>query len=89
MLAAPRGFEQNRVRAAALLKLGKPDQALSAAEQAIALRPDAATALEARGLTLVVLGRTQEAIADLRRALALNPDLRDGKTALARLSSHP
>lgn len=85
LLAAPRGSDQYRLRALALLKLGKADQALPAAEQALSLRPDSLVALETRGLIFEALGRKEEAIADLKRVLSLSSLLPASRDALIRL----
>lgn len=49
------------------------DQALAEADQAIALNPSDAFAIDARGDILLWLGRLDEAIATLQTALALDP----------------
>lgn len=50
---------------------GKNDEALAEAEAAVALAPDSATTLTARGDALAALGRTDEAKADYARALEI------------------
>lgn len=56
-------------------------EALRCYDQALALRPDFAMALNSRGFVLQDLGRLQEATEDFSRAVALAPDL-----AMARLN---
>ena len=56
-------------------------------EKSLELRPDAAGALEARGLIFEALGRKQEAVADFRRGRARRPNRQISKDALKRLGA--
>lgn len=56
------------------LKLGKPEQALEALEQALSHDPDAADALQHRALALNMLGRHEAALGDWTRVLRLRPE---------------
>lgn len=55
-------------------RLSRPEDALVAWGQLLAIEPDHAVALHEQGLTLHWLGRTAEAIAMLERACAVDPD---------------
>ncbi|QAY76392.1 50S ribosomal protein L11 methyltransferase [Sphingosinicella sp. BN140058] len=55
-------------------RLSRPEDALVAWDQLLAIDPDHAVALHEQGLTLHWLGRTAEAIAMLERACAVDPD---------------
>ncbi|WP_084253326.1 tetratricopeptide repeat protein [Sphingomonas pituitosa] len=63
-------------------RLSRPEDALHAWDQLLAIEPDHAVALHEKGLTLHWLDRTEEAIASLERACALDPD---NATALGNL----
>lgn len=56
-----------------LRELGRHDQALTAIDQALALKPDHPEAWISRGTALRELGRPAEALASLDRAIALKP----------------
>jgi predicted TPR repeat methyltransferase len=62
------------------LKLGKPEEALKALDQALAEEVDAADALKHRAVALNLLGKHQPALDDLTRVLQAQPD--DGKAWL-------
>jgi tetratricopeptide (TPR) repeat protein len=62
-------------RGAALLELGRNEEALVALQQAIALAPGDADAHIQHGSALVHLGRHEEAVLSFDRALAIKPDL--------------
>ncbi len=66
-------------RGNALQQLGRHAEALTSFEQAIALRPDFATAHYNRGNALRSLRRYDEALHSLDRALALKPDWADAR----------
>ncbi|PSJ42093.1 50S ribosomal protein L11 methyltransferase [Allosphingosinicella deserti] len=55
-------------------RLSRPEDALVAWDQVLAIEPDHAVALHEQGLTLHWLGRTAEAMAMLERACAVDPD---------------
>jgi type II protein arginine methyltransferase len=55
-------------------RLSRPEDALAAWHQLLAIEPDHAVALHETGLTLHWLGRTAEAIAMLERACAIDAD---------------
>jgi len=55
-------------------RLTRPEDALTAWDQLLAIEPDHAVALHEKGLTLHWLGRTGDAIATLERANAVDPD---------------
>jgi len=55
-------------------RLTRPEDALAAWDQLLAIEPDHAVALHEKGLTLHWLGRTDAAIVTLERACALDPD---------------
>jgi hypothetical protein len=59
--------------------------ALGDAQQALALAPDDALALRARGNIYQAMGRTDEAIADYRRALERDPFRSESREALVKL----
>jgi tetratricopeptide (TPR) repeat protein len=59
--------------AVALLRAGRPAEALAAAERAVALAPGLAVAHFAAGLALRALGRDADAAPALERAVALDP----------------
>ncbi|WP_443019184.1 tetratricopeptide repeat protein [Sphingomonas sp.] len=63
-------------------RLSRPQDALLAWDQLLAIEPDHAVALHEKGLTLHWLNRTEEAIVVLERACALDPD---NATALGNL----
>lgn len=64
-------------------RLSRPEDALAAWDELLAIEPDHAVALHEKGLTLHWLGRSDEAIAPLERACALDPD---NPTALGNLA---
>ena len=53
--------------------VGQPQVSLTLFEQALALRPDFASAHANRGVALLALGRREDATASLRRAVELDP----------------
>lgn len=55
-------------------RLSRPEDALAAWDELLAIAPDDAVALHEKGLTLHWLGRTDEAIAALMRANMLDPE---------------
>lgn len=55
-------------------RLTRPEDALAAWDQLLAIEPDHPVALHEKGLTLHWLGRTAEAIATLERASTIDPD---------------
>ena len=61
-------------RAAALLELGRPHDALHNLDAAIRLQPDAIDAWNNRGVTLKALGRWSEALTSFERAIAAKSD---------------
>lgn len=63
-------------------RLSRPEDALRAWDQLLAIEPDHAVALHEKGLTLHWLNRTDEAITALERVCALDPD---NPTALGNL----
>src|SRR5262249_46332259 len=69
-------------RGAALLRLGRYDDALRDLRAAVAMRPDDVTVQFNLGRGLVLLNRLEEAIASYDRALALKPG--DPKTLWAK-----
>jgi tetratricopeptide (TPR) repeat protein len=58
----------------ALIRQGKPDQAVARFRKALAKTPNHPVAHNNLGLALLMLGRTQEAVACYRTALAIAPD---------------
>jgi tetratricopeptide (TPR) repeat protein len=62
-------------RGAALVKVGKPEDAAADFTRALARRPDNAPLLAQRGVEYFKAGNPGQAEADLERALALEPDL--------------
>lgn len=70
----------------ALLLLGRPQEALQAAEAAVQAAPDDADLLHLRGSAHLALGHTREAERDFRRALELRPDHQGALSDLARLT---
>src|SRR5262249_35012508 len=73
LLVAPRDARGHNLIAMAYLASGRPDQALSNFNAAIACRGDLAAAHGGRGDALVALGRPSEAIGSYDRALELAP----------------
>ena len=55
-------------------RLSRPEDALVAWDQLLAIEPDHQVALHEKGLTLHWLGRTEDAIVALERVVALEPD---------------
>lgn len=55
------------------LQAGEPDEAMSAAEMALASEPHYAAALAAKGRVLMALNEMEEAVETLERAVALSP----------------
>jgi lipoprotein NlpI len=55
-------------------KRGKPDEALTLADKAIALDPKNASAFLVRGVAHALLRKPNDAIADFSKAIALDPD---------------
>ncbi len=64
-------------------RLSRPEDALHAWDQLLAIEPDHLGALHEKGLTLHWLNHTEEAIATLERVVALDPD---NPTALGNLA---
>lgn len=64
-------------------RLSRPEDALQAWDQLLAIEPDHAVALHEKGLTLHWLNRTEEATATLERVVALDPE---NPTALGNLA---
>jgi predicted O-linked N-acetylglucosamine transferase (SPINDLY family) len=62
---------------AALLDLGRSEEALRNLDRALALMPDFPEAVNNRGNALLVLRRVDEALATYERAIALRPDYAD------------
>lgn len=62
-------------RGAALVKVGKPEDAAADFTNALARRPNDAVLLAQRGVEYFKAGQPEQASADLERALALNPSL--------------
>ncbi|HXO28182.1 MAG TPA: tetratricopeptide repeat protein [Thermoanaerobaculia bacterium] len=60
-------------KGAALLELGRVEDALQVLDRAVALDPNYAFGLAARGQVLHLLGRFAEALESLQRAVALDP----------------
>ena len=54
--------------------VGQPRASLALFDQALALRPDFASAHANRGVALMALGRRDEAVASLNRSVELNPE---------------
>ncbi|MBX3468762.1 MAG: DUF1570 domain-containing protein, partial [Planctomycetes bacterium] len=84
---APRFHEAVALEAAALAALGRLDEALSRADAALALRPDAADAWAARGAARFLREEFEGALGDLEVALALDP-WDDGARGLVRNVRH-
>ena len=61
----------------ALERAGRVEEALSAYDEAIALKPDHAPAFNNRGLALLAAKRAAEALASFDRALAIDPNYAD------------
>jgi tetratricopeptide (TPR) repeat protein len=75
---APRMPEAQVGRAAALRDLGRLDEALAAAELALAARPEMGGAHRLRGRLLDALGRAAEAKASLAKAAELDAQAAKG-----------
>ena len=71
--------------AAAQLMLGRHEEALAAADQALALNPEVVDLHNFRGSALEKLGRTEDALAACRKALALDNNRQDVHANLANL----
>jgi tetratricopeptide (TPR) repeat protein len=71
---------------AALVRWGRPAEALPYLRRAVALRPKGARVRLPLAQALAALGRPQEARAELERALALKPDLAEARDRLRALS---
>jgi tetratricopeptide (TPR) repeat protein len=69
--------------ATALSRAGKHEDAIAAANRALAIDPNCVDAFYIKGIALEKLGREPEAIAVLRLALAAKPDHVDSLSALA------
>jgi tetratricopeptide (TPR) repeat protein len=69
----PHDPEVQRTHSIILKILGRPDEAVNAAEAAVALDPKLPSVLNALGDALRATGRHADAIAILRRAVALQP----------------
>ena len=70
-------------RANMLSELGRPAEALSSFDRALALNPNSATDWLNRGATLHGLGRADEAIASYDRAIALDAEFLRGASSTA------
>jgi tetratricopeptide (TPR) repeat protein len=70
---------------AALLKQGKPQEALPHLCDAVAREPEYAKGHEQLGEALVALGRPEEAVDSLRRALEINPGFEAAQLKLGQL----
>jgi O-antigen ligase/tetratricopeptide (TPR) repeat protein len=75
--------------AAALLHLGRGDQARQAAEAAVAQAPESPQARLLLGQVLEQTGAREEALTQYRRILRLQPDLVPAREALRRLGHEP
>jgi tetratricopeptide (TPR) repeat protein len=73
----------------ALIRLGKPQEAIRHWEQAVRINPDFAEAHYDLGHASEELGRTTEAIEHYEQALRLRPNLTPARDALARLQGRP
>jgi|GEM_PF-2439953 len=62
-------------RGAALVKVGKPEDAASDFTNALARRPNDSALLAQRGVEYFKAGQPEQAMADLERAVALDPSL--------------
>ncbi|MGC1695097.1 MAG: hypothetical protein WA743_07460, partial [Pseudolabrys sp.] len=78
---APRMPEAQIGRAAALRYLGRLDEALAAADLALAARPEMAGAHRLRGRLLEALGRAAEAKASHAKAAELDAQAAKGTTS--------
>ncbi|HKW24314.1 MAG TPA: tetratricopeptide repeat protein [Terriglobales bacterium] len=79
----PNDYAANYNLGALLLSHGKPAEAVPHFEQAVAQRPDSATALNSLGAALMQLGRKQDAVQRLQQAVAADPDYLDARYNLA------
>jgi tetratricopeptide (TPR) repeat protein len=75
--------------AAALLRVGRPDEALVPAREAVELTPDNAELRFNLGRALELLGRREEAAAEYQRILARHPGYTPAREALQALSGSP
>lgn len=87
--AAPNTFEAWHNLAMALLRLGRAEDALSAAEAAVKAQPGNFRGLHIRACVLTAMCRDDEAIADYRKTLDMAPDFVEawknlGNTCLAK-----
>ena len=73
----PNDAELSRIRALALLNLGRPAEALDSIERSLALDSRHPSAHTVRGAALIELGRCREALAALDVALDLDPSAPD------------
>jgi len=69
----PNDAEAARMRALALLRLGRVEEGLASIERSLVLNPDQPAAHTVRGAALVELGNYREALLALDLALELNP----------------
>lgn len=72
--ANPDFLEAHHNRAAALRRLGRADEALAAAMEAVRLAPDHPTVLLSLGLSQEQTGSNDDAMKSYRNVLAINPD---------------
>lgn len=75
--------------AAALLRVGRPDEALGPAREAVELTPDNAELRFNLGRTLELLGKRDEAAAEYQRVLARHPGYTPAREALQALQGSP
>lgn len=75
--------------AAALLRVGRPDQALGPAREAVELTPDNAELRFNLGRALELLGKRNEAAAEYQRVLARHPGYTPAREALQALQESP
>ena len=68
-----------------LVQLARLDEALQAADQALALAPREPMLLTLRARAQRLMGRTEEALADYRRALAIQPGMETAASGAAEL----
>jgi tetratricopeptide (TPR) repeat protein len=69
----PRDAEVRRIQCIILKILGRPEEAVAAAQAAVELAPDIPAALNALGDALLAAGRTEDALDVLRKAIRLQP----------------
>jgi O-antigen ligase/tetratricopeptide (TPR) repeat protein len=75
--------------AAALLRVGRPDQALGPAREAVELTPDNAELRFNLGRALELLGKRDEAAAEYQRVLSRHPGYAPAREALQALQGSP